>query len=518
MRIHDFFQKFEGESFTYNDLICLPDFINFSMEEINLTSKITREITLRTPIISSPMDTVTEADLAIALALQGGLGIIHYNMNPQDQLDQVQKVKKFKNGFISDPITLSPSSTIRDVVLIKKEHGYSIVPITEDGKPHSKFLGLVTKYDYSTLSLEDLEKPVWERMIPLERLSTVVFEEFYSDGYFDLVKANNRLLDSHQAALPIIDRLGNLRYLMTRSDLQKHQNYPLATTNSSQVLRVGAAIETWHNKAVERLEALEKHVDLVIFDTSQGHSSYLVDLIKFTKSKYPHLQIIGGNVVSSDACEALIKAGADGIRVGMGSGSICTTQEVGGVGRAQASAVYNCAQICKKKSIPLIADGGITGSSDMVKAFILGADSVMLGSLLASTSEAPGKCQIKNGILLKEYRGMGSSKAMQKGSSFRYSTQNATIKIPEGVCGAVPSKGSISEWVPCLIQGVKQGFHKLGYKNFSELRCAFLDNKLMLEKRSDEAKKEGSVHSLYEVMQDAPPTFSKSHHEDLINV
>lgn len=501
MEAKRFFEQFAGNSLTYDDLILLPQYVDFPLNSIDMSARLTRELTLKIPLVSSPMDTVTESDMAIALALQGGIGIIHYNMSVEDQLRHVEKVKRYQNGFIADPITLPPDATIRQAVAIRQQLGYSIIPITSEGR----LLGMITKYDYSTFSEDYLTKTVQERMVPLERLSVAHYEELLTPrGTFDLVKANELLLDSHSAALPVIDKKHQLRYLITRSDIEKAQNYPNSAVDSSGALLVGAAVETWAEKAHERIQAIEKYTDVIVFDTSQGYSHYELELIRWTKKHYPHLQVVGGNVVTSAAAEALVKAGADAVRVGMGSGSICTTQEVGGIGRGQATAVFECAAACRDQGVPIIADGGISKSADIVKALSLGAGTVMLGSLLACTNEAPGNSQIKDGIRLKEYRGMGSSQAMDRGSSVRYGTENCTVRVPEGVSGMVPSRGSISEWVPCLIQGVKQGLHKLGYQSVQKLQTHISEGAVHLERRSEGAKREGHVHSLYEVQGDRP--------------
>ncbi|MEC7839337.1 MAG: IMP dehydrogenase [Chlamydiota bacterium] len=499
MENETFFNKFSGESLTYADLIFLPNYVNFSLQDVDLSSCVTNDLRLNIPIMSSPMDTVTEYELAIAIALQGGLGVIHYNMSPEEQLEQVQKVKRFQNGFVPNPRALPPHATIRDVVKIRYEEGYSTIPITADGTPHGRLLGLITKYDYSTFSEEDLNKTVVDRMINVENIAVATYEELSMYGGFDLKHANQVLLDSHSAALPIVDRDGNMRFLITRSDLDKHQNYPNAALDKSGGLLVGAAVETWPDKAQERIEVLQECVDIIVFDTSQGYTQYEIDLIKWSKQNYPHLQIVAGNVITAEGCNALIDAGADAIRVGMGSGSICTTQEVGGIGRGQATAVYECAKACHARGKYCIADGGIKTSSDIVKALCLGADVVMLGSLLACTTEAPGRTHIKDGVLLKEYRGMGSLKAMERGSSVRYGMQSSSIRIAEGVSGMVSSRGPISKWVPMLMQGAKQGLHKLGHPSLQNIQNSLLDNKVRLEKRSEGAKNEGNVHSLYEM-------------------
>lgn len=501
MRIESFFSKFEGESLTYSDLILFPDYVDFAMESIDLSTKLTRDVRLAIPLISSPMDTVTEAPLAIALALQGGIGFIHYNMPPEQQLEQVQKVKLFKNGFVTHPITLPPIATLRDVERIRYELGYSTIPITDDGSSHGVLLGMISKYDYSTFYPEALAKNVTERMVPREQLIVGCYEELTIDGGFDLKLANERLLDSHCGAMPIVDNGGRLRYLLTRSDLEKHCNFPSASVDEQKCLLVGAAIETWPAKAHERIEVLEGAVDVLVFDTSQGFTQYEIDLIQWTKKRYPHLQVIGGNVVTPKGCKALIEAGADAIRVGMGCGSICTTQSIAGVGRGQASAVYECAKMCREMGVPLIADGGVTGSSEITKALTLGASTVMLGSLLAGTKESPGKVHMRDGMMLKDYRGMGSLEAMERGSSYRYGTQSIALRVAEGVSGLVPSRGSIHEWIPVLLQGVRQGFHKLGHASIIQLHEKLIQNEIELERRSEGSKREGDVHNIFQLPQ-----------------
>ena len=510
MEIGAFFKQFSGHSLTYEDLIFLPGLIDFPLEKVRTSTWLTRTLRLKCPVVSSPMDTVTEADLAIALALQGGIGLVHYNMSPKEQQQQVEKVKRFKNGVVFDPMTLGPQAHIQDVLRIRQEFGYSIVPITEKGHPHDRLLGMVTKYDYSPFTAEDLAEEVKSRMIPLEKLSVATYEELASEGSVDLALANQRLLDTHSAALPIVDKEGNLRCLITRSDLDKHQNFPDASVDSNGALLVGAAVETWQEKAEERLYLLHNLIDVVVFDTSQGHSKYEIELIQWVKQTYPHLQIIAGNVVTKEAAEALINAGADAIRVGMGSGSICTTQEVGGIGRGQASAVYHCGEVCRHAGIPLIADGGISKSADIVKAFCLGASTVMLGSLLACTDEAPGQSQIKDGIRFKKYRGMGSLAAMAEGGAARYGIRQE-LRMPEGVEGMVPSKGRIAEWVPTLMQGVRQGLHKLGHPSLQELQKRINSGGVFVERRSEGAKAEGRIHDLYEVSAQRVSTPPKHH-------
>lgn len=288
VKIDKFFQHFSGTSLTYDDLILLPKFVNFSIDKVNLSTQLTKEISLNIPLASSPMDTVTESELAIAVALQGGVGLIHYNMSPEQQRIEVQKVKRFKNGFVSEPIVLPPTATILDVIRIRKEHGYSTIPITEAGRPRGKLLGMISKYDYSSFSPDYQENSVLERMIPKELLSCATFDELCDEnGIFDLYHANEKLLEAHSAALPIIDQNGCLLYLITRSDLDKHQNFPNAALDSKNSLLVGAAVETWKTKAEERIECLEDLVDIIVFDTSQGYTQYEIELIQWTKKNSP---------------------------------------------------------------------------------------------------------------------------------------------------------------------------------------------------------------------------------------
>lgn len=493
MESRDFFAKFEGESFTYDDLILLPGYLDFPLNEVDLRCEVARGLTIAIPIVSSPMDTVSEAALAIGLALQGGIGVIHYNMTPQEQVEQVRCVKRYKNGHITDPVTLSPKATIRDVVRMRSEKGYSILPITERGK----LVGLITKYDYSA-SAESLDQRVDERMVPLSRLRVARIEELGGLLQLDLARANQLLLEAHGAALPVVDKEGRLVSLITRSDLDKRQNYPHASVDpQTESLRVGAAVETYAERARERIDQLHGLVDFIVFDTSQGYNKYEIELVRETKQRYPDLKVIGGNVVTPEGCERLIAAGVDGLRVGMGSGSICTTQEVGGIGRGQATAVYRCAEIARKRGVPIIADGGISKSADIVKALTLGASCAMLGSLLACTREAPGKTEVKDGVKFKEYQGMGSAKAMAQGSSYRYGVQESVVRVPEGVAGKVTYRGSVAEWVPWLCQGVRQGMHKLGLRGIGAAHEALDRGELHLERRTQAAQIEGGVHHLY---------------------
>ena len=498
MKVDDFFNKFEGIGLTYNDLIFLPGYINnFSPNDVSLQTNLTKKIKLNIPVVSSPMDTVTEHELAIALAMQGGMGIIHYNFDTVDeQVQQVRKVKRFESGFVENPVTLAPDNLIEDVEKIKKERGYSTIPITEDGKSNGRLVGLITKFDYSRKM--HLNMRVKERMIPAEKLRIGFEKEVANkDGTHNIEKANEILIDGHGVALPIIDDKGRLVSIVTRSDIEKHESFPLSAVDSSRRLLVGASVETRPNAAHARLEELNKAgVNVVVFDTSQGYAKFEADLIKYTKEHYQDIQVIGGNVVTAKGAKYLIDAGADAIRVGMGSGSICTTQEVGGVGRSQAIAVYDCAKEARKQGVPVIADGGISQTSHIVLALGLGASTVMMGSLLAATEEAPGRYEHKEGVKLKEYRGMGSSEAMKKRSSSRYSLESSSVKVPEGVEGMVTYKGPVSKWIPYLMAGVKQGMQKIGMNSIEKFHES-LNSELSIERYSLASKQEAGVHNLY---------------------
>ncbi|MBB65226.1 MAG: IMP dehydrogenase [Waddliaceae bacterium] len=497
MNICDFFAKFDGESLTYDDLILMPGFIDFGLADIQTRTQVSREIYSNIPLLSSPMDTVTEADMAIALGLQGGIGFLHYNLSPEQQLEQIRKVKRYKSGFVSEPITLSPEESIGQGLRIKEEMGISTVPVTETGKVGSKLVGMITKYHYSACFGDYLEQKIGDLMTPIEQCKVVTLDDITENGEPRLAKANEYLLESKGAALPIVDQNGCLQTLITRSDLEKHENYPQASTDiKTKSILVGAAVETWADRAHRRLDAIGDQVDLIVFDTAQGFTSLEIALIRETKERFPHLQIIAGNVVTPEGCRALIEAGADGIRVGMGSGSICTTQEVSGIGRGQATAVYRCAEEARKYGVPVIADGGIRNTGDIVKALAMGASTIMLGSLLACTDEAPGETIIKDGMKLKQYEGMGSLSAMDRGGAFRYGTQISKLRSAEGVEGKVAYKGSVATWIPSLIQGMKQGLHKIGARDIQSLHRLIDSNALHLERRTDASRAEGKVHDL----------------------
>ncbi len=491
-----FFSLFNGYSLAYDDIIFLPNYVDFGVADVSLVTKVTTSLSLSLPFISSPMDTVTESGLAIALALEGGLGIIHYNMSPERQAEEIAKVKRYKNGFIAEPYTLSPHHTIEDAVELNRKYGYTTIPITEDGSPHGLLISLLTKFDYSLQYGLHKGKKVQERMRPIEDIPVARHGDITENGELLLQKANLILLDKRGIALPVVDDKGCLEYLVTRTDVEKSEAYPCASLDAKRQLLVGAAVET-QPSAYDRIAKLvAAGVDVIIFDTSQGYSSYEVQLIKDMKQNHPDIQVIAGNVVTGEATRALITAGADAIRIGMGIGSICTTQEVCGAGRGQASAVYECAAVAKKYGVPVIADGGISQISHITKALGLGASCVMMGSLFACTDEAPGEVMYEGGVKFKKYRGMASPEALALGGSKRYSIEKERFRVPEGVPGKVVSRGSIHSWVPILAAGVKQGMQKLGAKAIIDLHCLVSSGAIRIERRSEGAKHEGGVHDI----------------------
>jgi len=451
--------RISQEALTFDDVLLVPAKSNVLPNDADLKTKLTQGIELNIPLVSAAMDTVTETRLAIAIAQEGGLGIIHKNLTPAEQADKVAKVKKFESGVIKDPITISPDTLIRDVIEATKKNKISGLPVIGG----EGLVGIVTKRD---LRFEtNLDQPVSSVMTPKDRLVTVK-EGVSKEEVLGLLHRHRieRLL--------VVDDNFNLKGMITVKDITKSTVYPLACKDDQGRLRVGAAVGTGGDTE-ERVEALVKaEVDVIVVDTAHGHSQGVIDRVAWVKKNFPQVQVIGGNIATAHAARDLIDVGADAVKVGIGPGSICTTRIVAGVGVPQISAISNVALALKDTGIPCIADGGIRFSGDVSKALVAGAHSVMIGSMFAGTEEAPGEVELYQGRSYKSYRGMGSLGAMQKGSSDRYfqSESEAEKLVPEGIEGRVPYKGPLSGIIHQLLGGVRSSMGYVGCANIDELR------------------------------------------------
>ncbi len=454
--------KFLFEALTYDDVLLVPAYSEVLPRETDTTTYLTENIKLNIPLISAAMDTVTEADLAIGMALEGGLGFIHKNMSIEAQAAQVRKVKRSQSGLILDPVTLSIHGTVRDAEQIMREYRIGGIPVV-DG--NGKLLGIITNRDLRFQ--KDMNVAV-ETIMTRDNLVTA------PEG-ITLEKAEGILQKYKIEKLPIVNKKGKLIGLITYRDIQKKKNKPNACQDKFGRLRAGAAVGVTPD-ILERIEALKQAgVDVISIDTAHGHSKGVINAAKRVKKKYPELDLIVGNIATGEAAKALAKAGADTVKVGVGPGSICTTRVVAGVGLPQLSAVYEAAQALKGSNVKVIADGGIRFSGDIVKAVAAGADSIMIGSLLAGTEEAPGEVIIYEGRKFKSYRGMGSLEAMDDGSKDRYFQDvEDDIKklVPEGISGRVPFKGSVAEVLYQLVGGLRAGMGYCGAKNITKLKTA----------------------------------------------
>jgi IMP dehydrogenase len=454
--------KFVAEGLTYDDVLLIPAYSEVLPRDVNTSSWLTKKIKLNIPILSAAMDTVTESALAIAIAQAGGIGILHKNMSAQAQADEVRKVKRSESGMIQDPVTLHEASTVADAVKIMREFRIGGIPIINGER---KLRGIITNRDLRFQ--KEMNRPVSEVMtinnLVTAPLGTTLFQA-------------EEILQNHKIEkLPVVDKNGFLCGLITFKDIQKFKNFPSACKDEFGRLRVGAAVGVAPDN-IDRVTALvNAGVDVITVDTAHGHSKGVIDMVRQIKQLYPHLQVIAGNVATAEGALALADAGADGVKVGIGPGSICTTRIVAGVGVPQLFAVYECARALEGTGIPVIADGGIKQTGDIVKAIAAGAGSIMAGSLFAGVEESPGETIIYEGRKFKSYRGMGSVEAMDKGSKDRYfqdDTDIVTKLVPEGIVGRVPYKGTLAEVIYQYIGGLRAGMHYCGAATIEDLQNA----------------------------------------------
>ncbi len=448
------------EALTFDDVLLLPAYSGVLPRDADLSTRLTREIRLNIPIISAAMDTVTEARLAITLAEEGGIGIVHKNMSLQQQAEHVRRVKKFESGVIKEPITVTPDTSIREVLELTRANSISGVPVVEG----EQLVGIVTSRDLRFESR--LDEPVSVAMTGRDRLVTV--REGASREEIQ------QLLHQHRIEKVLVTNNDfQLRGLVTVKDIQKAKDYPNACKDEHGRLRVGAAVGTGGDTE-ERVDALHRAgVDVVVVDTAHGHSRGVLERVRWIKSEYPDLQVVGGNIATADAALALVEAGADGVKVGIGPGSICTTRIIAGVGVPQISAIANAARALAGKDVPLVADGGIRYSGDLSKAIAAGAHSVMIGGMFAGTEEAPGEVELFQGRSYKSYRGMGSLGAMAQGSSDRYfqdTVDEVEKLVPEGIEGRVPYKGPLVAIVHQLLGGLRASMGYVGCSDMEQMR------------------------------------------------
>ena len=473
-----------GEGITFDDVLLVPAYSEVIPNEVDLSTNLTKSIRLNIPMMSASMDTVTEHRMAIAMARQGGIGIIHKNMSIEAQAEEVDKVKRSENGVITDPFSLSPEHTLQDADELMAKFRISGVPITE-GK---KLVGIITNRDLKFE--EDFSKKIKESMTS-EGLITAL------EGT-TLEEAKKILAKARKEKLPIVDKDYNLKGLITIKDIEKQIKYPMSAKDSQGRLLCGAGVGITAD-ALKRVDALVKaKVDVIVLDSAHGHSANVIKCVKMVKEKYPDLQVIAGNVATGEATRALIEAGADAVKIGIGPGSICTTRVVAGIGVPQISAIMDCYAVAKEAGVPIIADGGIKFSGDMTKAIAAGANVCMMGSMFAGCDEAPGHFELFQGRKFKVYRGMGSIAAMENGSKDRYFQTDAKKLVPEGVEGRVAYKGTLEDTIFQLIGGIRSGMGYCGCPTIEDLK-----EKGQFVKISAASLKESHPHDIH-ITKEAP--------------
>lgn len=479
-------EKFVKEALTFDDVLLIPGKSDVEPKDVNISTHLTKKIKLNTPLMTAAMDTVTESEMAIAIAREGGIGIIHKNMSIEAQADMVDRVKRSENGVITNPFYLSPEKTVAEADELMGKFKISGVPICENGK----FVGIITNRDMAFLSEEDFKQPI-SAVMTKENLITAPVGTTLQEA--------KELLKKHKVEkLPLIDEKGNLGGLITIKDIEKSIQYPNSSRDEKGRLLCGAAIGATLD-VLDRVDALVKAgADVLVLDSAHGHNSNIVKSVAKVKAAYPDVQLIAGNVATAEATHDLIEAGADAVKVGIGPGSICTTRVVAGIGVPQVTAIFDAAREAEKYGVPIIADGGIKYSGDIVKALAAGGSVVMVGSLVAGCKESPGETEIYQGRQFKVYRGMGSLAAMGKGSSDRYFQGGNKKLVPEGVEGRVPYKGPLADTIFQMIGGIRAGMGYTGCATITDLH-----EKAKFCKISGAGLKESHPHDI-QITKEAP--------------
>ncbi len=480
-----------NDGFTFDDALLVPQYSEVLPREVDLKTKFTKNISLNIPLVSAAMDTVTEDQMAIVMALHGGIGVIHKNCNPDAQAEMVAKVKRFENGFIREPKVLSPKHKISDVIEIRESLGFKAVPITEDGTLETKVVGLITRNDY--LTKKHFNESVADRMTKIENI-LVAYDPI------TLSAANDILEESKHSKLLILHKNGKLAALLTRKDIERNEKYPNSNKDPEKRLCVAAAVGPAANMEERVKKLIKADVDVFVVDTAHGHSKGVLETVKYIKKHYPQKDVVGGNIATPEGAEALIAAGADGIKVGIGPGSICTTRIIAGTGVPQLSAILDVYAVAKKHKIPVIADGGIKYSGDVAKAIAAGAGSVMIGSLFAGTDESPGEFIYAGGKTFKYYRGMGSIAAMTKGGKERYGQAGIADEklVPEGIEGKILYKGPAAAEIFQLCGGIRSA---MGYSGAPDL--ASFQEKSKFVRITGAALRESHPHDV-SILKDSP--------------